>query len=68
MGCGCSGGRRNVGSRANAVTPRQNPVQPQPRRTQVSGLSTNFATDDRQEVERKKRIQISLRKKNNPQG
>lgn len=70
MGCGCGGGRRNVGSkRANTIVPRQNPIQSQPRRNQVvSGLSAGFTPNDRQELERKKRVQISLRKKNNPQG
>jgi len=69
MGCGCGGGRRNTNSRRSAaITPRQNQTQLRPAAPTVSGLSSSPRPTDRQELERKKRIQISLRKKNNPQG
>lgn len=65
MGCGCGGGRRNTGTRrTTTVSPR---AATQPARTvqTVQGLSLPQQSD-RQEIERKRRIQISLRKKNGP--
>lgn len=64
MGCGCGGGRRNTGSRrTTTVSPRA--AAPQARPVQnVQGLSAPQGQNDRQEIERKRRIQISLRKRN----
>ena len=63
MGCGCGGGRRNTGQRrTTTVSPRS--ATPQARPVQnVQGLSLPGQAD-RQEIERKRRIQISLRKRN----
>lgn len=72
MGCGCGGGRRNASSgRARTVTPQSTQRQLRPtssptvRAQGVPTESTNLS--DRQEIERKRKIQISLRKRNGPQ-
>lgn len=68
MGCGC-GGNRKINRKTRTISPQsqQNQSVIRPQTTQVNGLSvgTNPA-NIRNEIERKKRIQISLRKKNNP--
>lgn len=63
MGCGCGGGRRSTGSRRSAALTPRSVTQARPAQAQaVQGLSQ--PTNNRQEIERKRRIQISLRKKN----
>ena len=70
MGCGCGGGgNRKVTRRTRTIGPqpqqRQSAVRPQT--PQVSGLSGGSSPANiRNEIERKKKIQISLRKRNNP--
>jgi hypothetical protein len=65
MGCGCGGGRRNTGSkRTTTVVPRTAAQQARPAQPVVQNLSLPQGQLERQEIERKRRIQISLRKKN----
>jgi hypothetical protein len=64
MGCGCGGGKRNVSSRrATTVAPRA-ASQVRPATQAVQNLSISPVQNERQEIERKRRIQISLRRKN----
>jgi hypothetical protein len=63
VGCGCGGGKRNVSSRATTVVPRA-AAQVRPATQAVQNLSISPVQNERQEIERKRRIQISLRKKN----
>ena len=78
MGCGC-GGRRNVSTRTqttivpNATRPAQRRVEAQTApqvqvqaqaNTQLGAQATPIFSTDRSEIERKRRIQVSLRNRN----
>lgn len=71
MGCGCGGGRkRNASSgRTRTVTPQAaGQLRPAQSVVRAQGLpSEPPGVKERQEIERKRKIQISLRKRNGPQ-
>jgi hypothetical protein len=75
MGCGCGGGRRNVGSRAASAQPQpqtqpgstrvvQNQAARQALVQQAKERLMQNAPQNNNEAERKRRIQVSLRKRN----
>lgn len=77
MGCGCGGGRRNVGSRA--VTPQPQAANARTVQTQSNQrqaliqqakdkLMQNGGQSNSSEAERKRRIQVSLRRRNQGKG
>lgn len=76
MGCGCGGGRRNVGSRAvtpqiqaaNAKTVQTQSNQRQALVQQAKERLLQSGPQAASEAERKRRIQVSLRRRNQGKG